>query len=344
MGKLSLLQFLAGQLKSVPPVETRDLKGETVLVVGANVGLGFEAAKHFALMKPEKLVLACRSVKKGEDAARAITESTGFAGGIYVRQVDLTVFDSVIAFADLFERDFRSLDIYVYNAGVLSSAFGQTVDGWENTLEVNHLSCVLLTILMWPCLRRACRPDSRPRTVIVSSDVHYWTTFDPELLGSPDILEKLNDKDYCTPAVVRRRYFDTKLLGVFFVRELASRIFADSSVIPVAVNPGFCKSALRRNFAFPMSLIDSIGDFLFARSTEEGARQLVWAAVGGRESEHELHGAYVSDAGVKEPSDFVLSEEGNRVQKRVWEETVRVLSEVSPRFKEVLAGMLDEEA
>lgn len=72
MAKLSILQFIRDQYKTVPPVVTVDLSGKTVLVVGANTGLGLEAAKHFASMNPEKLLLACRNAEKGKRAIEGI--------------------------------------------------------------------------------------------------------------------------------------------------------------------------------------------------------------------------------------------------------------------------------
>lgn len=66
--KKSFLGFLKDQFTSLPPVTTADLTGKTVVVTGANVGLGFEASKHFARMNPGKLILACRSEEKGKAA------------------------------------------------------------------------------------------------------------------------------------------------------------------------------------------------------------------------------------------------------------------------------------
>ena len=71
--QLGAFQFLSEQLASVPPVEHEDLSGKTVVVIGANVGLGFEAAKHFARMNPERIILGCRSKERGEAAATSET-------------------------------------------------------------------------------------------------------------------------------------------------------------------------------------------------------------------------------------------------------------------------------
>lgn len=68
MGRVGFFKFLQDQWWKVAPVEHVDLSGKTVVVVGANVGLGFEATKHFASMNPRRLVLGCRSREKGQAA------------------------------------------------------------------------------------------------------------------------------------------------------------------------------------------------------------------------------------------------------------------------------------
>ena len=71
--QLSFFQFLREQLATVPSVEHEDLSGKTVVVIGANIGLGFEAAKHFAQMNPDRIILGCRSKERGEAAATGET-------------------------------------------------------------------------------------------------------------------------------------------------------------------------------------------------------------------------------------------------------------------------------
>jgi len=108
------------------------------------------------------------------------------------------------------------------------------------------------------------------------------------------------------------------VFNVFFVRELTKRLPANSPVVVNAVNPGYCKSHLRRNLSFPLRVLDRLMEALIARTTEEGSRQLVWAAIGGAGREFELRGGYVSMANLEEVSDYALSDEGAVVQTRIW--------------------------
>jgi hypothetical protein len=143
------------------------------------------------------------------------------------------------------------------------------------------------------------------------------------------------------------------VLNVFFVRELTKRLPANSPVIVIAVNPGFCKSQLMRHLPLPFRIISGIVKSFLARTTEEGSRQLMWAAIGGAGREFELRGAFVNKADLQEVSDYALSDEGAVVQTRIWvrdtsshnhwtrsvtertfqDESVEILSRVDPKFE-----------
>ena len=83
MGNPSFLRFLWDQLSYHAPAVRTDLTGQTVVVVGANVGLGYEAAKHFATMGAERVIMACRSEERGA----AAVECTSFANSYYLGEL-----------------------------------------------------------------------------------------------------------------------------------------------------------------------------------------------------------------------------------------------------------------
>ena len=69
MVRHGLPYLIIAQYTPIDPVLAADLSGKSVIVTGANTGLGLEAAKHFARMRPERLILACRSEVRGKAAA-----------------------------------------------------------------------------------------------------------------------------------------------------------------------------------------------------------------------------------------------------------------------------------
>ena len=106
-------------------------------------------------------------------------------------------------------------------------------------------------------------------------------------------------------------------MNVFFIRALNERL-QTTYLIANAVNPGYCYSHIRSSFPWYKALVDWVMEKALARTAEEGSRNLVWAAVGGKEQEDKLRGAYISMAQVVEPSDFVIGEEGQGVQDLLW--------------------------
>jgi retinol dehydrogenase-12 len=148
--QLSFFQILREQLANTPPVEHEDLYGKTVVVIGANIGLGFESAKHFAHMNPDRIILGCRSKERGEAAATSETNpnplllfrisffiykelktETGYESAeLWV--IDLALISSVVDFAERFENEGGRIDILLLNAGIAPFAGQQlTADGYE---------------------------------------------------------------------------------------------------------------------------------------------------------------------------------------------------------------------
>ncbi|KAJ7173561.1 hypothetical protein C8R46DRAFT_1083145 [Mycena filopes] len=323
--------FVVGQFKKQQPVVKVDLAGKTVLVLGANTGLGFEATKHFASMNPERIILACRNETKGNAAMDKLKAETGYTKAeLWI--VDLADFASVTQFADKFEKDGGRLDILVENAGMLADKYEPTKDGWEASLQVNCLSGPLLALRLLPAMIKTAQEHSTvPRIVVVSSEVHYYKDIEKKVCENPDILKTLGSSEYCTKRarIMSDRYFITKLLNVFFVRALNARLPPSTPLIVNAVNPSYCYSELRRSLPGVLAFFDRILELCLAFTAEVGSRRLVWAAVGG--DPDELRGEYINACAVAEPSDFVIKPQGVKVQDRVWDELIDILGKVDPK-------------
>jgi retinol dehydrogenase 12 len=154
------------------PLPTTDLSGKTIIVTGANVGLGKEAARHFVRMGAETVILACRSTDKGEAAKKDIEATTGKAGVAEVWHLDLGSHASVNEFAQRVQK-LRRLDVVVENAGIAIPTYHK-VEGFESTIAINVVATFLLAVLLLPKLRNtASEFNTTPRLCILASDAHF---------------------------------------------------------------------------------------------------------------------------------------------------------------------------
>ncbi|KAF9447723.1 short-chain dehydrogenase [Macrolepiota fuliginosa MF-IS2] len=330
----TMLGIVIDQFRTVPPVANVDLKGKVIIVIGANSGLGYEATKHFARMGAERVILACRSKQKGDTAVQRLEEETG-CHNVECWSIDLSNFDSVRTFADRAIEKLGRIDVLLLNAAILSSPSGNyeaTSDGYEIMLQVNALSHSLLGLLLVPKIIETSKKHSTtPRIVIVTSDLHFFTSFEDRIMDASNTFETLGSQGFCTPEKMEVRYHDTKLLNIFFIRALSERL-KNQSVIVNCVNQGLWYSGVQRD----------IFEWILARSAEQGSRQLVYGAVGGsndRELE-KLKGAYINIAKVGKPSDFVLGENGKKRENKLWSDLIRALVKVDSRVKDVVQEYL----
>ena len=119
--------FVYRQMTASIPVPEQSFLGQTIIVTGANTGLGFEAAKHFVRLGAEKVILAVRTLSKGEEAKVEIESKTGKTGVIEVWQVDMASYDSVKALVEKAES-LQRIDVLLENAGMLTEKFSMAED------------------------------------------------------------------------------------------------------------------------------------------------------------------------------------------------------------------------
>lgn len=209
---------------------------KTIIITGANSGLGFKTAQKSAKASAEfRIILACRNMEKAEDARRKIKEELdGEADGrVVCMELDTASLSSVRTFAaEYAKRDFGPIYALVCNAGISGSHTGLTADGYDVIFETNHLGHFLLTKLLLPSMA------SGGRIFATSSDMHdpfnaklCWRGADA--LAHPD--EKLSKSP--------NRYAYSKLCSLYFIYELARRAKEKGlSIFANAFNPGLMKT------------------------------------------------------------------------------------------------------
>jgi NAD(P)-dependent dehydrogenase (short-subunit alcohol dehydrogenase family) len=174
--------------------------GITVVVTGANSGIGWHAAAELA-RHGASVTLACRDEVK---AARAVDRIRALVPGsdIAAARLDLASLDSVRSFSAAWAGP---LNVLVNNAGVMAPpVWRSTQDGFELQFGTNHLGHFALTGLLLPHLLTA--PDAR--VVTVSSLAHRS--------GGADVVAGNPAQDYRP----QRAYSNSKLANLLFGLEL----------------------------------------------------------------------------------------------------------------------------
>ncbi len=158
------------------PYPTKKFTGQTIIVTGSNVGMGLEAARHFVRLEASKVILAVRSIPKGNEAKKSIENSEKRLGVVEVWELDLAKYSSVKLFAEK-AKSLERLDVVVENAGIYTDRFEMAEED-ESTITVNVVSTMLLGLLLLPKLREtALKFNKAPVLTFTGSFVHYQTSF-----------------------------------------------------------------------------------------------------------------------------------------------------------------------
>jgi NAD(P)-dependent dehydrogenase (short-subunit alcohol dehydrogenase family) len=238
------------------------LEGKKVIVTGANTGLGFETAKALAL-KGAHVVLACRNLKKAEDARARIARHSP-AVSIETIELDLGVLSSVHGFAERYRSKHASLDLLINNAGIMMPPYGKSKDGFEQQFGVNYLGHFLLTGLLLD--RLAASPAAR--VVHLSSLAHKW--------GAIYFDDLQFEKNYNR----QKAYGQSKLACLMFSYEMQRRLELTSLPIKsIAAHPGISDTELSRYLPGWMKLLSPVFSALIAQSAKAGAQPSLRAAL-----------------------------------------------------------------
>jgi NAD(P)-dependent dehydrogenase (short-subunit alcohol dehydrogenase family) len=238
-----------------------DQTGKTVVVTGANSGIGYETA--LALYEAgAKVIVACRSAGKAEEAIAAMEQSGG-SGALEPGVINLSSLDSVREFANGFRDSNDHLDVLINNAGVMMPPPGKTKEGFELQFGTNFLGHFLLTAELYPLLAAA----SNSRVVTLTSLAYAKAEMDFLNLK----LEYLYDAE--------REYGQSKLANLMFALHLQDLVDDTGDyVMSMAAHPGVTKTSLSRNMP-EEAYEEAVRKFGELMPASQGALPALFAAV-----------------------------------------------------------------
>lgn len=280
---------------------TETIEGKTVLITGANTGIGKETARELA-KRGGRIILACRNVEKGEEARKEIVEETK-NDNVVVQELDLSSFESIQKFAKNFNENEIRLDILINNAGVMACPKMLTKDGLEMQIGTNHFGHFMLTNLLLNKLK-ACSPS---RIINLSSMAHSFGSIKWDDINS--------EKNYGEWAA----YGQSKLANILHCLELTNRL-KGTGVTANSVHPGGVNTELQRHSNRGiLKVLMPIGK-LFFKTPVEGAQTTLCCALDP--SLEEVSGKYFAGCKEKTPSRKAQSEAD---AKRLWELTEEII-------------------
>ena len=242
-----------------------DQTGRTILITGANSGLGLRSAEALAA-KGARVLLACRNAEKAAAALESVkARATGPAPEVC--SLDLQSLASIRECAASVGEAVERLDVLMNNAGIMAVPKATTRDGFESQIGTNHLGHFALTGLLLPSLLAA----DEPRVVTVSSNAHRFGRLD------------LDDLSFERRRYSRwRAYGQSKLANLLFTSELQRQAVEHGTALTaVAAHPGYAATNLTSGPAVGMAFVRpvlSVADKVIGQPDHMGALPQLYAA------------------------------------------------------------------
>ncbi|KAF7540553.1 hypothetical protein G7054_g1280 [Neopestalotiopsis clavispora] len=326
-----------------PPQDPTHLsfKGKTVLVTGANDGLGLQAAIKFAQLGADKLILGVRSQEKGDAAKTAILSQTKNVPEFVVVTVDLSTFASVKSFVSEVNKTTDKLDVVLLCAGIMMPKFQTSPEGYEINLQVNVLSSALMALLLAPKVRKTAAAaalsdgngDSFQPHITILNSFATQETEDAWVPTDVSLLERIGDESRFEHI---SQYYLVKLAARYFIRGLAERVRPDE-VIVNACCPAMCRTGLLRHYPLAIRICLAPYRFVCGRTGEQGARALVSATALGPES----HGKLWLNDEFPPPEMFLATERSEEVYRETFRDIMSILEEKAGLPSTYLASLGD---
>lgn len=275
---------------------------KTILITGANSGLGFEAAKQLAKQGHE-IILLCRNKEKGEIAVSEI-KSYSNNQNIHLYTANLASQKSIEAVAQQIKKDISKLDVLLNNAGGVFNNFQLSEDGIEMTIANNHFNYFWLTYYLFDLLKNG----KDARIINVASDSHYSA----KKIDIESFYQKKGNY------FVLSAYEQSKLANVLFTYTLAEKA-KPYNITVNALHPGFVYTPIgEKNGNKFFGMVWSAASKLFGLSVEKGARSHIYLA--SSDEVKDISGKYFHNCKAKKSSSISYDK---NLQAMLWNESER---------------------
>lgn len=286
-------------------LKNQDHRGKTVIITGANSGIGYGAALLMA-SGGACVIMACRNKEKAAVAAERIKKIKADAE-LHIMHLDLASLESVKHFSLQFREKHDKLDILINNAGVMATPFRKTSDGFERQFGVNHLGHFALTGRLIDILLST----AGSRVVTVTSIAHFKGHLH---------FDDLAGESWYRPM---KAYRQSKLANLLFAYELQKRLSRmGATTLSVAAHPGLSSTNIVW-LPFPLTLLKD----LVLMSAARGSLPVLMAAAG----EEIRGGEYIGPGGLRQSYGYpaVLSSSAESYDEDLWKKLWEVSEQMT---------------
>ena len=280
-----------------------NMNGKLVLITGATGGIGKETARALYAMGAH-VVLVGRNPEKMEQVIAELSSQNPSGGKLEGMIADLSSLEEIRRLAAEFKQKYNRLDVLINNAGAYFNQRLESVDGFEMTFALNHLSYFYLTYLLLDLIKAS----APARIINVSSGAHAMAKLNFDNLQSEGLF------------LGWTAYGRSKLMNILFTRELCRRLLG-TRVTANVLHPGFVATNFGHNG-------NGIGKWIialtqrWALTPEEGAQTSIYLASSPEVAG--VSGAYFVDKKIAQPSKAAQDDEA---AKRLWEVSLEMVGE-----------------
>lgn len=310
--------FIRNQFRTTIPLPTREkypqAHGQTVIITGANNGLGYAAAQQMLSLGVSHLVMGVRSLEKGE-AAKAQLQKANPDAIIDVWHLDMHSYVSIQAFARQCSG-LKEINSVILNAGV-GRLSRETVPetGHESTMQVNHYGTALLALLLMSILKAKPTSSGSPPTITVVNSIMAHLCAFPNKDARP--LLPTFDDDALLMFDPNERYGVSKLISQLFLVALCHR--SPPGVVLNMVDPGLTRGTdLFREASGITGWVTKVFFSAAGRPVERGAATYIDAALNHRA---ESHGCFLMNCNISPLASHYYKNPA--LTDLVWEETIK---------------------